>query len=280
MFETFFGMISRIFMLACQSYQGILLFLRVMSLSKSKIKYIRSLNEKKFRNEHNTFVAEGTKLVFDLIATCRCQLIAALPSILSSHPELKAEEVITADENELKKATFLKTAPQIIAVFYHPSQKIEKIDFDNRLCLVLDGIQDPGNMGAIVRIADWFGIEHIISSYDTVDIFNPKTVQATMGAIARVTVFYTDLVEFLRQQSHLPIYGTFLEGDDIYSTTLSDNGFIVMGSEGRGIGNETKKLINKKLFIPNFPEGRATSESLNVAAATAITCAEFRRRAR
>ncbi|WP_185140261.1 RNA methyltransferase [Proteiniphilum sp. X52] len=251
-----------------------------MSLSKSKIKYIRSLNEKKFRNEHNTFVAEGTKLVFDLLTTCRCQLIAALPSILSSHPELKAEEVVTADENELKKATFLKTAPPIMAVFYRPSRQIEKTDFDNRLSLVLDGIQDPGNMGAIVRIADWFGIEHIISSYDTVDIFNPKTVQATMGAIARVNVFHTDLVEFLRQQSHLPIYGTFLEGDDIYSTALSDNGFIVMGSEGRGIGSETKKLINKKLFIPNFPEARATSESLNVAAATAITCAEFRRRAR
>ena len=251
-----------------------------MSLSKNKIKYIRSLNEKKFRNEHNTFVAEGTKLVFDLLATCRCQLIAALPSILSAHPELKAEEVIPADENELKKATFLKTAPQIMGVFYRPPQEIEKIDPDNRLCLVLDGIQDPGNMGSIVRIADWFGIEHIICSHDTVDIFNPKTVQATMGAIARVKVFYTDIVGFLRQYSLLPIYGTFLEGDNIYSTSLSNNGFIIMGSEGRGISSEMENLINKKLFIPNFPEGRATSESLNVAAATAITCAEFRRRAR
>ncbi|SCD19993.1 tRNA G18 (ribose-2'-O)-methylase SpoU [Proteiniphilum saccharofermentans] len=251
-----------------------------MSLSKNKIKYIRSLNEKKFRNEHNTFVAEGTKLVFDLLRTCRCQLIAALPSILSSHPELKAEEIIAADENELKKATFLKTAPQIIGVFYRPSQEIEKIDFSNQLCLVLEGIQDPGNMGTIIRIADWFGIEHIISSYDSVDIFNPKTVQATMGAIARIKVFYTDIKDLLRQQSHSPIYGTFLEGEDIYSTSLSNNGFIVMGSEGRGISRETEKLINKKLFIPNFPEGRATSESLNVATATAITCAEFRRRSR
>jgi len=249
-----------------------------MSLSKNKIKYIRSLNEKKFRNEHDTFVAEGTKLVFDLLATCRCQLIAALPSILSSHPELKAEEIFAADENELKKASFLKTAPQIIGVFYRPSRQIEKINFNHQLSLVLDGIQDPGNMGSIVRIADWFGIEHIICSHDTVDIFNPKTVQATMGAIARVKLFYTDIKNFLQQYSHLPIYGTFLEGDNIYSSTLSDNGFIVMGSEGRGIGGETEKLINKKLFIPNFPEGRATSESLNVAAATAITCAEFRRR--
>lgn len=251
-----------------------------MSLSKNKIKYIRSLNEKKFRNEHNTFVAEGTKLVFDLLATCRCQLIAALPSLLSVHPELKAEEVITADENELKKVTFLKTAPQIIGVFYQPSQSIEDIDLSGQLCLVLDDIQDPGNMGAIVRIADWFGIEHIICSHHTVDIFNPKTIQATMGAIARVKIFYTDITSFLQHQSHLPIYGTFLEGDDIYSAPLSENGLIVMGSEGSGIGSETARLINKKLFIPNFPAGRATSESLNVAAATAITCAEFRRRCR
>ncbi|WP_352421462.1 RNA methyltransferase [Proteiniphilum sp.] len=251
-----------------------------MSLSKSKIKYIRSLNEKKFRNEYNTFVAEGTKLVFDLLANCRCQLIIALPSILSAHPELKAEEVITVDEKELKKATFLKTAPQIMGVFYRPSPEIEKIDPDTQLSLVLDGIQDPGNLGAIVRIADWFGIEHIICSYDTADIFNPKTVQATMGAIARIKVFYTDIIDFLQQQSHLPVYGTFLEGDDIYSTPLSNNGFIVMGSEGKGIGREAEKLINRKLFIPNFPEGRATSESLNVATATAITCAEFRRRAK
>lgn len=257
-----------------------LLFLWLMSLSKNKIKYIRSLNEKKFRNEHKTFVAEGAKLVFDLFNTCRCQFIAALPSVISSHPELKAMEIIEADENELKKASFLKTAPQIIGVFYQPEHHIESIDLSEALCLALDGIQDPGNMGAIVRIADWFGIEHIICSHDTVDIFNPKTVQATMGAIARVKVFYTNLAGYLQQQSHLPIYGTFLEGEDIYSANLTNNGFIVMGSEGRGIGVEAEKLINKKLFIPNYPAGRPTSESLNVAAATAITCAEFRRRAR
>lgn len=249
-----------------------------MSLSKNKIKYIRSLNEKKFRDEHNTFVAEGTKLVFDLLGSCRCQLIVALPSLLLAHPELKAEEIFPADENELKKITLLKTAPQIIGIFYRSSQEIERIDPLSQLYLVLDGIQDPGNMGAIVRIADWFGIDHIICSYDTVDIFNPKTIQATMGAIARVKVLYTDITTFLQQYSHLPIYGTFLEGEDIYSATLSDHGFIVMGSEGRGIGSETEEWINKKLFIPNFPIERATSESLNVAVATGITCAEFRRR--
>ncbi|MDR0422032.1 MAG: RNA methyltransferase [Proteiniphilum sp.] len=249
-----------------------------MSLSKNRIKYIKSQGEKKYRSEHDTFVAEGTKLVFDLLGTCRCRLIAALPSVLSAHPGLAAEEVIAADESELKKATFLKTAPQIIGVFYRPAQNIEEIDPGRQLCLALDGIRDPGNVGAIVRTADWFGIEHIICSPDTADVFNPKTIQATMGAIARVKVIYTGLAGFLQQWSHCPVYGTFLEGENLYSATLSGNGLIVMGSEGRGIGSETEKLIGKKLLIPNFPAGRASSESLNVAAATAIICAEFRRR--
>lgn len=251
-----------------------------MGLSKNRIKYIQSLKEKKHRSEHNTFVAEGVKLVFDLLATCRCQLIAALPEILNAHPEIKAEEVVEASMSELKRATFLKTAPQVIAVFYRPDDEIEQIDLSDKLSLVLDGVQDPGNVGAIIRIADWFGIEHVICSEDSADIFNPKTVQATMGAIARVKVHYTGLVSFLQSYSHLPVYGTFLEGADIYSEPLSGNGFIVMGSEGRGIRGEVMKQINRKLFIPNFPAGRATSESLNVAAATAVVCAEFRRRVR
>lgn len=249
-----------------------------MSLSRNKIKYIRSLGEKKFRNEHNTFVAEGVKLVTDLLATCDCQLIAALPLTLLYHPKMKAEELFVTKETELQKATHLKTASEIIGVFYQPSHDIAQADFDNQLSIVLDGIQDPGNMGAIVRIADWFGIEQIVCSHNTVDIYNPKTVQATMGAIARVKIFYTNITIFLQEHSHLPIYGTFLEGENIYTTPLSDKGLIVMGSEGSGISKYAKELVNKKLFIPNFPAGRATSESLNVATATAITCGEFRRR--
>jgi TrmH family RNA methyltransferase len=249
-----------------------------MGLSKNRIKYIQSLKEKKHRSLHNTFVAEGEKLVFDLLATCRCQYIAALPEILTAHREIEADEIVVASEKELKMATFLKTAPQVIAVFYRPQDEIAQIDLSDKLHLVLDGVQDPGNVGAIIRIADWFGIEHIICSEDTADLYNPKTVQATMGAIARVKVYYTALVSFLEQQSHLPIYGTFLEGGDLYSEPLTENGFIVMGSEGRGISSEVAKLINRSLFIPSYPAGRATSESLNVAAATAVVCAEFCRR--
>lgn len=251
-----------------------------MGLSKNRIKYIRSLKEKKFRSEHHAFVAEGTKLVLDLLATCRCQFIAALPEILAAHPEIKAEEVVEASESELEKTTLLKTAPQVIAVFYRPEYDMAQSNLSEKLSLVLDSVQDPGNVGAIVRIADWFGIETIICSPDTADLYNPKTVQATMGAIARVKVHYTDIACFLQQHTHLPIYGTFLEGADIYSETLTGNGLIVMGSEGRGISSEVTEHISRKLYIPSFPAGRATSESLNVAAATAIVCAEFRRRGR
>lgn len=252
--------------------------LKTMSLSNNKIKYIRALSAKKFRSEYKTFVAEGTKLVFDLLDTCRCQLIAALPEILDNHPAIKADEIVTASTVELKKATLLTTAPQIIAVFFQPEQNIENIEVSGKLSLILDGIQDPGNVGTIVRIADWFGIDHIVCSPDTADVFNPKTVQATMGAIARVGVSYTDVGIFLQKHSQLPIYGTFLEGENIYGEELSDHGLIVMGSEGKGIRKETAEYINRKLFIPNFPFNRSTSESLNVAAATAIVCSEFRRR--
>ena len=146
------------------------------------------------------------------------------------------------------------------------------------LSLVLDGVQDPGNVGTIVRIADWYGIQNIFCSYDCADMFNPKTVQATMGSIARVKVIYTDIIAFIDKCNNLPVYGTFLRGKNIYKESLSNNGLIVMGSEGKGISSEVEKLVTDRLFIPNFPTDSKSSESLNVAVATAITCSEFRRR--
>ena len=186
-----------------------------MSLSKNKIKYIRSLKDKKYRNINNTFVAEGTKLVFDLLKSCKCQLIAALPEISNSNPNRRSEEIIIANSEELKKATFLKTAPTIIAVFYQPEFKLNRTNLKDKLSIVLDGVQDPGNVGTIVRIADWFGIENIICSEDSADVYNPKTVQATMGSIARVSVNYTDLSNLLNEYSDFPVYGTFLDGNNI-----------------------------------------------------------------
>jgi len=249
-----------------------------MSLSKNKIKYIRSLKEKKFRSLHHTFVAEGTKLVTDMMSACRCQFLAALPEIVADHPEIKADEVVVASEGELAKATFLQTTPQVIAVFYQPDQPAGQVQLRGRLTLALDGVQDPGNVGTIIRIADWFGIDQILCSHETADIYNPKTVQATMGAIARVQALYGDLASLLSGLGDLPVYGTFLEGTNIYRESLSAEGVIVLGSEGKGIGSETEKLINRKLFIPSYPADRTTSESLNVAAAAAVVCAEFRRR--
>lgn len=249
-----------------------------MSLSKNKIKYIRSLSEKKYRTEYGTFVAVGKKLVFDLLGSCKCQFLTGLPDVLQEISLLSAEEVIEASSEELKKASQLKTAPQIMGVFYQPKYFIDEINRSEKLHLVLDGIQDPGNMGTIVRLADWFGIEHIFCSEDTVDIFNPKTVQATMGAIARVKVHYLDIFDFLKKNNDLPVFGTFLEGKNIYKTELPKNGFIVMGNEGKGISSKIQQLVTNKLFIPNYPSNAQTSESLNVAVATAIVCSEFRRR--
>ena len=230
-----------------------------MSLSKNKIKYIQSLKEKKYRTEHGTFVAEGRKLVFDLLKSCKCLFLAGLPEILSEIPSGAADEIVEATSDELKKATFLKTAPQIIGVFYQPTYDLEEIDLKNNLHLVLDGIQDPGNLGTIVRLADWFGIEHIFCSPDTADIYNPKTVQATMGAISRVKVHYVNLSHFLKKNTDLPVFGTFLEGENIYKAELSENGFIVMGNEGNGISADIQQLVTNKLFIPNYPPNAETS---------------------
>src|SRR5690554_149701 len=249
-----------------------------MSLSKNKIKYIRSLKDKKYRNINNTFVAEGTKLVFDLLKSCKCQLIAALPEIINSNPNIRSEEIIIANSEELKKATFLKTAPTIIAVFYQPEFKLNRTNLKDKLSIVLDGVQDPGNVGTIVRIADWFGIENIICSEDSADVYNPKTVQATMGSIARVSVVYTDLKKLLEELSDIPVYGTLLNGNNIYDEKLTENGLVIMGSEGKGISADIINYIDNKLYIPEYPLGVRSSESLNVAVATSIICSEFRRR--
>ena len=147
----------------------------------------------------------------------------------------------------------------------------------DQLVLALDGVQDPGNLGTIIRIADWFGISDIFCSADTADVWNPKVIQATMGSIARVRITYTDLVALIKE-AQVPVYGTLLDGDNIYQQTLSQNGIIVMGNEGNGISPEIRQLITNKLLIPDFNTGDSHAESLNVAIATAITCSEFRRR--
>ncbi len=249
-------------------------------LSKGKLKYIHSLEMKKYRNELNAFVAEGNKLVADMLHAFECELILAKPSWMATQGDIPTKELLEADDEDIRKASFLKTPQDVLAVFKRPTWSLAEADPASSLVLALDGIQDPGNLGTIIRLADWFGIEHIVCSLDTADVFSPKTVQATMGALAHVKVHYTDLAVYLKAQAEkqIPLFGTFLDGENMYTKELSANGIIVMGNEGNGIRPEIEELIDQKLYIPSFPPERETSESLNVAIATAVICAEFRRR--
>lgn len=247
-------------------------------LSKNKIKYIRSLEQKKYRKEEKAFLAEGHKLVGDLSGHFECRLVAATSTWLESHPDIKADEIVEVSEEELKKASLLKTPQDVLAVFRIPETDPGTRDIAGSLCLALDDVQDPGNLGTILRTADWFGIRHVFCSIGTADAYNPKTVQATMGALARVRIHYCDLKDLIGTLPDMPVYGTFLDGKNIYGQKLTPHGLIVMGNEGKGISQEMEKLVNRRLLIPNYPQGEETSESLNVATATAIVCAEFRRR--
>lgn len=250
-----------------------------MILSKAKLKLIRSLELKKFRTEHGLFVAEGPKLIDELMGHFDCQLIAATSEWLKKHSKYLAEEIYEVSQDELSKASSLKTPQQVIALFKQPKHIFDASVVQNKLCLALDGVQDPGNLGTIIRLADWFGIEDIFCSEETADVYNSKTIQACMGGLARVRVHYTSLYDLIKSNKEVVVYGTLLDGENIYSKSLKQHGIILMGNEGKGISEALRPLITEKLYIPNFPENKESSESLNVAIATAITCAEFRRQA-
>lgn len=254
-------------------------------ISKNKIKFIASLGHKKHRQEQGLFVAEGPKVVGDLLATMEPMLIVAtqqwFDNAANKQAAGKAQEVIAVTDDELRKVSFLQHPQQVLGVFRIPSSPaMAEARQPGGLVLALDGVQDPGNLGTIIRIADWFGITDIFCSQETADPWNPKVVQATMGSIARVRLHSVDLPRWIGAlPADCPVYGTLLEGSSIYGQALATRGVIVMGNEGNGISPAVRPLITHKLLIPNYPEGRATADSLNVAIATAITCAEFRRRA-
>jgi len=242
-------------------------------ISKNLVKYIHQLEQKKYRKREGLFVAEGTKVVGDLLKYHR-------PKALFATDGWKAPVGISytkVSEDELLRISFQQHPQQVIGLFPIPSQKAT-IDFYGKLVLALDGVQDPGNLGTIIRIADWFGIGTIICSEDTADAWNPKVIQATMGSIARVNIIYANLLDMLETlPPDFPVYGTLLDGENIYSQPLSEEGLIIMGNEGNGISDAVRAKINKRLLIPDFHHGE-TADSLNVAIATAITCSEFRRR--
>ena len=236
------------------------------------MKLIRSLELKKNRKREGLFVAEGPKVVGDLMQA------GFVPRMLFSTVARPDAELIT--EEELRKVSFLQHPQEVIAVFEIPSSLNAQHPIPNApLSLALDSVQDPGNLGTIIRIADWFGIPTIYCSLDTADAYNPKVVQATMGSLAHVQVFYTDLLELFNSlPPSYPIYGTLLDGENIYEQELTAEGIIVMGNEGNGISPEVRQHISKRLLIPDFHTDGLRAESLNVAIATAITCSEFKRR--
>lgn len=259
-----------------------------LMISKNRIKYIHSLSLKKNRKADGVFVAEGHKLVGDIVSHFVCEYIAATSEWLTANQDVIAHcrsgnEHFSFDEvtnEELTRVSFVDTPQQVLAVFRAEESSVTLSDAaKSNLCIMLDDVQNPGNLGTIVRLADWFGIEHIFCSQGCADIYNPKTIQATMGAIARVRVHYINIIDELSQfPSGIPVYGTFLDGDNIYNCELSANGVIVMGNEGNGVSSDVAQKVSHRLFIPPYPQGRQTSESLNVAIATSIVCAEFRRR--
>lgn len=248
-------------------------------LSKALQKRIASLENKKQRRESGLFVAEGSKTVLDLIAAGIVpEKVIATVNWLAENRLNAGIEVIEVELEEMKRISFQQTPQGVMGIFRQPQHDTDTTTPQRELCLALDNVQDPGNLGTIIRIADWFGIENIFCSTGTADIYNPKTIQATMGAIGRVRVHYVDLPEMLASlKGKAPIYGTFLDGEVVYTKKLEKHGVIVMGNEGNGIGDECSRHITEKLLIPSYPEGRATSESLNVSVATAIICNEFRR---
>ena len=234
-----------------------------------------SKNQQKKRE--GLFVAEGIKVVGDLLK--RYTPEAVFSTLQWQAPEGVTPQIVT--EEELQRLSFQQHPQQVLALFHIPSQTTDDpltMLNEQTLTLALDGIQDPGNLGTIIRIVDWFGINTLICSEETADAWNPKVVQATMGSLARVNIIYTSLPSLLdRLPDNYPVYGTFLDGKNIYTEKLTTGGLIIMGNEGNGISEEVRQRVNCRLLIPDFHQGE-TADSLNVAIATAITCSEFRRR--
>lgn len=250
-------------------------------MTKADINFVRSLSSRKERYETGLFVCEGIKMVGEMLASGlkvhKIYATAQAPAdIISS--EVCETEIISP--KEMERISLLKTPSPALALVGIPRRDIQQADPVKSLILSLDDVQDPGNLGTIMRIADWFGIEDIVCSISTVDCFNPKVVQATMGAVARVRVHYTDLAPYLKEKaaSGVSVYGTFIDGGNIYDAPLSPAGIILMGSEGQGIGKSSAEAVGCRLRIPSFPKGIPSSESLNVASAAAIVVSEFRRR--
>ena len=237
-------------------------------ITANQKKFVKSLAQKKFRTEHNCFVVEGVKLVEELLRSdYEISTIYATASWIEDNPTVNAEQISTKD---LSIISSLKTANEVLAVVKQKQYKT--VNYDSSLTIALDNLQAPGNLGTIIRTADWFGIDAVICSDDTVDVYNPKVIQATMGSLFRVNVVYVNLINFFKQNTQLNVYGALLDGENVYQKTLNKKGSVLlMGNESKGISEALLPFVSDKILIPKIGQ----AESLNVATATAILCAEF-----
>lgn len=244
-------------------------------LSKSQISFVNALHQKKHRKEQNLFIAEGSKSIVEFtqsnyIVNTIFHTSEATPKLYNLSQKVKLLEV---SDSELKKISTLTTPNDALALIQIPERtNTAKESFKGKYVLVLDGIQDPGNLGTIIRTADWFGFSDIICSTDTVDAYNPKVVQASMGSLSRINIYHADLKEFLGLPN-MKIFGALLDGSSVYQTDFGREGYIILGNEGNGISEKVKALINTAVTIPRF----GGAESLNVAISAAIICSEIKR---
>jgi TrmH family RNA methyltransferase len=253
-------------------------------ISKNKSKFIISLQKKKVRDEEQLYVIEGDKIVREFLAAAipvhslvaKPEFLSSLTTDLTRH----VEEISDTSYEELKQISTLKTPHNALAVIRMNEKSMNLPQIFKELSVVLDFVQDPGNLGTIIRAAGWYGMKNIICSPDCVDVYNPKVIQASMGAILNVNVFYSDLKEFLNSalKSNLPVFGTFLEGESIYSYDLDNKGIILLGNESKGISEDLLPFVTSKIMIPRFSETKQGIDSLNVSMAASIVFSEFRRR--
>jgi len=254
-------------------------------ITNNQKKHIRSLQQKKFRNECKEFVAEGNTLVTDLIkSNFRMVMLISTNKWLCSNMHLFRGTdtlLIEVTDKEMEQLSYMASTAPVIGIFKIPEIQLQADILKNSLSIVLDDIKDPGNLGTIIRLADWFGIMNIVCSKETVDVYNPKVIQATMGSVARVQIFYTELTEFLgTYKNKIKVFGSFLNGDDIYQKQLPENALVIIGNEAKGISEKILPFIDEKILIPPYPlkTNSQKAESLNASAALAIICSEFRRR--
>lgn len=245
-------------------------------VSNNTIKFVASLSQKKYRDKEGCFIAEGNKCVRDTWDYFKCRMLIATQNWYESYGNCTHMDVLQiATRQQMQKMSQFSNPSDVIAVYETPEVFYTPQEVKENINIVLEGVQDPGNLGTIIRLADWYGIKNIFCNKQTVDVYNHKVIQATMGAISRVKVHYCDLEELIESFPEMDVFGTTLDGENIYSTSLPDRGFVIFGNEGNGMSERLKAMTTRNLYIPSRVVDGSTSESLNVGLAAAITISEF-----